>query len=783
MNVKTTVVLLILLIVGLGYVIVFHTDWLARKGQPPAVTAEDKFLLSKLGKVERLEVERPGSARLVLARSDDKWRLVEPVSAPALAWQVNSLVSRLSGLRFLRKDAPDQPDFPKDDLTHLSAPLATVSLTDEKGQTYNLRVGRKLSISKNTYVQLDGDEHVYVVEADVAELLAKTANDYRETRVAQFATDQAVRLDVRGRQSYQLVKVGQKWSIDRPVSARADQGKVSSLLSDVSNITAEKFVNDAPTAADLAGYGLDQPRLAVTVALAPPTTQPASAHATSQPATAPAGEAKVIAVLFGNVAEKKAFAKLGDQPWVFQVGESTLKDLQPELAELRDKSVLELEGREISRLELSPPDNPGCVLEKSDDQWNMLTPFAGVCDQDAAGKLAAALKDLKAQEFVDSPATLAGFGLAPPAGTIVLHFQGSDKTTTLLIGRKSESGQTGFVRDAAGTSVAVIKAADYAELSRPAANYWTRQISELPAGAEVTQVELDRPTGSFTIQKGEGEKYKLTRPVAAPADEDNFKDLLSAVREVKADQVVSVAADLPQRFAKSKPIRVTLTYRVEVATSQPTTATAPSTRPATQAATHPTTAPATRPAPQYRSGQLTLAAAKEEGKSYVWRPGAKPLAVGELGGDFYDKLDAELRDRSVVHIQADQATGLTLVGPKGTLDFARAGEEWRYSPDAFVKIDGGKLTDFLGELGRLKAVRFAEYGEKADLKRFGLDKPAITVTVKTAEPKPLRLIVSATGPAGTKDRYAAGGDVPGVFVLSAGDVAKMEKTLADFKKD
>lgn len=783
MNVKTNVILLILLILCMAYVIFFHTDWFGREPPPADVAAVDESLTPDVGKVQRLILERPGEPGIVLVRREDEWRLLQPVDAPAIEWKVNSTVSKLTTLRYVRRHAlDDREGFPRDDLTHLSAPLWTATFSDDE-KSYALKVGRKLSMSTQTYVQLADDTHVYVVDADLAETLKKTANDYRETDVAKFPADKAVRVQIRAEQSCQLVKVDDKWALDRPLAARADQDKVKSLLGDISNISAEKFVKDAPTPLDLAGYGLDKPRLSVTVELVPPapTTAPATAPAATKPAPA---KGKVLTILFGKTADKKVFAKLADQPWIFQVDESKLENLQPKPIDLRDKVVLELAGREISRIEASPPGVAASTLEKVNGHWKIRKPFEGPCDDDAVEKLIANLTELKATGFVDKPAALAAYGLAPPAGKIVLHFRGSDKTITLLIGRKSQAGQTGFVRDATSRSVAVVESDDYAALVRSAAGYWTRTILELPAEAEITRVDLRRPDGNRAVRRGKEDKFELIRPVSAPADEDNVQALLDALKEIKADKIVALGKSLPARFAKAKRIRAMVTYRTTLPAPP---ATAPSTQPATSTApaTQPTTAtaPATQPVRYKTHPAVAVVAIRQDGKTYAWKEGASPIAVGELPGKFHDKLAAEMRDRTVLKIDPAKATSVKIGLEKLSLEFVRSGEKWQYTADTFAKVDAGKIENFLTELAKTRAIRFADYSEKPDLKRFGLDKPAATLAVGTDSGEAIRLSVSKTGPAGSNDRYAASSEVPGVFVLGAGDAGKMDKKLADFRKD
>jgi len=787
MNVKTTVILVVLLILCTGYVIVFHTGWFGpgtEKSKTPE--AAGRLLFPEVGRLQRVVLQRPGAKRIVLVRKDEKWRLVEPVDAPATGWRADSLVTTLTSLTYLAKYAPDEPDCPKDNLTSLTDPLHTVTFTTDKDRTYVLKVGRKPPLrSRQTYVQVKGDPHVYVVRGDLDESFGKSVWDFRDKSVAKFDVDKAVRVEIRGDVFYRLVKVDGKWALDKPVPARADQKKVKTLLRDISDLTVSKFVEASP--AGLGPYGLDAPRLAITVQLAPPKPAKSATTAPSQPATRPKPrKGRVIRLLFGAADEENVFAKLADSPEVFQFKRSDVKDLQPKLADLRDKRVMDLGEREITRLEIHLVAGTSATLEKVAEQWRMLRPFAGRCEQASVEELLKTLKDLQASEFRDNPATFAAFGLKPPKGRIVMHFRGSAETKTLELGRASDSGQMGFVRPAGGKSVAVVPANQYTKLLRPAAAYWSKTIFALPDKAEVVRLELSRPDGSFCLRRRADEKYELVRPVRADADADNVKNVLEALRSVKAGKVIALGKTLPKRFAKGKPIRVTLTYRLPVPTSapasRPTSAPAATTQPTTVAATQPTTSPASQPVrySEHRAGPLLVI--QQGDKSYVWVEGATPLAVGELDKGFHDKLAAEMRDRTVLRLDPDKAVSFTLRLEKTSLRFRRSGDVWRYESDPFVKIDAQKIREFFTELAKIKAQRFVSYRAKPDLRRFGLDRPAMSLSVTSETGRTVRLNIARTGPIGTPGMYASSSEVPGVFILAPEAGTKIKKSLGDFQK-
>ncbi len=778
MNVKTTIVLLILLILCAGYMLVFHAGWFDKDDKINGDADSDKRLTAKVGEIRQLVLERSGGEKIAFARRDGKWHITEPIDAPAADWTVDAVAKSVSSLQYVRKYADDDPECPRDDLTHLSAPQHTVTFTDDTDKTYTIKVGLNPPPppAGRTYVQLAGDKHIYVVETDLYSILDKAFAKYRLNYVARFENEQARRITVNGDENYQLVKTDNKWKIDAPVQARTDQEKVKALLNAVSDIQAEKFIDDNPK--NLAPYGLVNPRLIVTVELSPTPTP------STTPTTQPKG--KVISVAFGTGTDNKVFAKLADKPWVFQVNESSLADLQPKLSDLRDKNILDATGREITKVEITLSAGGSATLEKDKGKWRMLSPFAGGCENNAVHKLLITLQNLKAGEFRDNPTAIAAFGLKPPQGKITLHFRGSDRTETLLLGRISNSGQMAFVMASGSKSFAVISAADMAKLTKPSPAYWTKTISKLPEDTTITSVELDRPDGKFTIAKSDEGEFKLTKPVKAKTDAKNVGAILKAIRNIRADKIVALNENLPKRFAQAKGIRVEITTQhVPVPTTQPTTTSSPATQ---------TSQPTTRPA-QFDTHQASLMVIKDKGKSYVWSilldldaSGGefdfviRPIVVGELPGSFYDKLAAEMRDRTVLKIDAKKIVSLKMKLGKKSMEFVRAEKVWRYKADRFVKIDASKIEKFLAGLAEIKAKRFVDYSDKPKLNRFSLDSPAMILTLKTDKGKEITLKIARTGPVGTRGLYAVSSGLPGVFVLATETSAKMSKSLKDFQK-
>ena len=501
-----------------------------------------------------------------------------------------------------------------------------------------------------------------------------------------------------------------------------------------------------------------------------PTTQP------GEPAEPPK-KGKSYTLIVGEKTgkdEDEAYAAIGGEPTVFTVAASLLDDLQPKIVDLRNKQVLEVDTPDVSAVEIAL-EGESAKLAKVEGQWQMTAPVAGRASKDAVSELLDKIDDLKAEAFRDDVTSLARLGLETPAATITLHLAGKDQRVSLLVGAKSPSGEFTYVKRAAGKSAAAVPSDDVKPLLQGAATYWDRELLKLAPKAKIQKIGLTRTDGQFTLERDKEDAWALTAPLATKADGTRVNDIIDHLKDLKATKVVSIGPAVPQKYAKAKDavkVVFTTTRQVEVA-SQPASASAPATQPTSA------TAPAKKSFKEVKEEHV-LQVVKVDDHAYAWGKAGKIVAVGEFALKLHDDLTAELRDRQIWSIEADDVETLKVVVGKKTLQLERQEETWEYTIDALVKIDAEKIEDYLKDVKEITAERFTTHGP-ADPAKFGLNAPDVTLEIKTKDAK-TRVIISKMGPKDSKDRYAMADGVKGVFVLSEDTLSKISKTLEDVKK-
>jgi len=766
MKPKTTIVLAVLL--GVCIVLaLFSSDLFSPAKPPDEETAADKPLFDpKPGKAATLRIES-ARGQFAFEKTDDKWRITEPIAAKAEKWRVDDVADVFKDLK--ARPASDDVD---DDDAGLAAPRWTVTMTDEKGKAYKLLVGNPRPMaSDETYVRPAGSKQTFLAKVDFAYKLDKSLSDFRNDTVLELEADDIVHLTVTAAESYELVKKDDQWSLVKPVSAPADKDEVKKVLDEIARVTASEFVEDTPK--DLTLYGLDRPQLIAQVEMKP--EQPTDANASTQPATQPAKPGKKHGLAIGKRVGDKLYAKLTDQPTVFKVSEDTLKDLQPKIVSLRVKKVLRIDAADVTAVELDLPAGKAS-LAKSGGAWKMTTPLTGPADSDTVQKLLDALAGLKAENFEDTPDAAQYRGLTQPAAKVTARLAGKDQAVTLLIGGKSPSGEMTFVKPASGLAVAVVKTADLADLLAEPATYWDRSILKLPADAKVTRLELRRTDATYTLARpdGDSDAWTLSSPLAAAADTDQVNKIIDHLEDFKADKIVHLGKAVPDSFAKAEGI-----MQVVVTTAQ--TPETPATKPATQPTTGPATQPAAaKPTPVTRTHQVTVARVGLH--AYAWAKDAKVVTVGEFAPSLFNDLSADLRSKEIWEIDPNAIRAVRLLAGTDSLVLKKDGEKWTYATDPYVQLDAEKVNDYLKDIKELKAEKFAAHAAPADPKKFGLDKPWLTLELTDENGKKTAVTLSAKGATKTEDRYGTATTVPGVFEIAGDTIGKLSKKLADFKK-
>ncbi len=188
-----------------------------------------------------------------------------------------------------------------------------------------------------------------------------------------------------------------KWQITAPKLYQADQDVVTSLLSTLSALNADRLVGDKES--DPKQYGLDAPKVEVDI-----TGKSQGTRQLLLGDDTPAG---------GDV-----YAALASDPRVFTIASYNKSSLDKSLNDLRDKSLLTLNPDNVSRVDLVKKGEE-IEFDRTKDGWQILKPSSSPADSSAVNDLVRSLTNARMDLSASSDAA-AEFASGTGVGTAKL---------------------------------------------------------------------------------------------------------------------------------------------------------------------------------------------------------------------------------------------------------------------------------------------------------------------------------------------------------------------------
>lgn len=199
-------------------------------------------------------------------QSAGDWKLVQPMAARADAFAVDGLLDALTGLQKSRTlEKVDRA------ATGLDKPRATIRLKTADGETV-LRLGAEVPTGGELIAGVDGQDSAAVVSDTILTQVQRDPGSWRDKQLFRAGRDAISRITLTAPGSPTApitpIVLAQKdgaFRLERPFVDRADRDVSDNLYADLSGLTAETFIDDPRSPADL---GLQPPQAVVDVAFA-----------------------------------------------------------------------------------------------------------------------------------------------------------------------------------------------------------------------------------------------------------------------------------------------------------------------------------------------------------------------------------------------------------------------------------------------------------------------------------------------------------------------------------
>jgi hypothetical protein len=825
MNLKTTLALLVLVAAGIWLL------WtnpplppaLDPLPQPPAVSdAGTRAVLAELRPedITRIEVRR-SAGTTVLERKESGWQL--PGSWPPRAHEVNELVQTLGSLR--SRFEPEPLTEEKTAASYGLAPPALTILIDTKSGRYSLALGEKSEtdynnrFSRSTYLRLDDRPEAVRLAPGLIAQLDRPTDYYQKRRL--FPEEQVARepdkpkVEQLAAQSitvkeelaaeppplpgeekkqpvhFTVVRDKDTWKLTKPVSDRLDPASRDALLSAVPDIWAERFVGISPggvaalaagppwnlpagltaafwlTQGRLVQMGLHHPERTLIVKVGKEDTKtlliggqaPAQKREVVMPPMPgmPPGMPPRTQTVF----DRYRYAMLADNAQVFEVRDDKLKDVFVALDTLRDAQVARFNSGDAQKVEIEHAGET-IVLERdkdNKDDWKLRQPFAADADRDKVNDLLGKLSGLQARgKDVLDGASPKAYGLDKPDAVIKVTVEEKKKTgesetretrtITLRVGKHDTKEKKLYVQSDDWPRINLVEDSLAPLAVRPALAYRGKRVLDFKR-SDVAQIDVQEGKESFTLVH-QNEGWRLGPPLDTGADMTRGNGLADKLGRLETTEYVNEKpkADELAKYGLDRPAAVVTVRFVDKG----------------------------KPAQALRIGKSREGKegrfAQLEGKS------GRPAPVFVVAADLYQDLSGgslAYRPQQIWQLFAELITSVR-IRRAGAEEYrlTRDGPGWKISGPFEANALADTVKKMVEDLQEPRCQRYLTHSAK-DLADYGLDKPALSVTLTEMGGKEHTLLIGKSVGDKSEQRYAKLGKDTAIMEVASTLVREVDR--------
>ena len=351
--------------------------------------------------IDWIELETSDGVQARIERRDARWQLVSPVDFPADTVTLDSMASALADLAHEQTIEAGQ----RLELYGLGDGSRRIGL-GAGSRELSLRIGDQAPVGSSSYVARGADEAVFTTLSWRLNAFSEPLLDLRDRRVLAFDATAVRRIEVSWPAGgVSLERTPETWQIVAPLVTDADDERIDALLSDLSYLRTDGFVDEPLTAA---AAGLDEPAFAVTLVL-----------------EAAADEEDMRTLRFELGRERADGMRLarGSHATLYAIDADRINDFPRELVEYRDRELSRLVNSEVDSLELMfsrAGDGDGAggstvlvAVKRDEGSWLSEPPLR----DGVASDIVANLANLRASEIVAESVgeeERVGLGLSPP---------------------------------------------------------------------------------------------------------------------------------------------------------------------------------------------------------------------------------------------------------------------------------------------------------------------------------------------------------------------------------
>jgi len=410
-----------------------------------------------------------------------------------------------------------------------------------------------------------------------------------------------------------------------------------------------------------------------------------------------------------------------------------------ERVETRKGRVFQAEAADVTAMELKRREDT-VRLARAGEGWELKSPVIARGDRARVDETLTTVLTAKADREIDpKPAALGDFGLDKPAAEVTLTLK-DGKTLALQLGNKTPTGVWVYAREAGKPAVVALPDGVLREATKPVSEFRDRTILTIDR-KEVSGFDVAMPGETISVAHA-GEAWRITRPIALPADTEAIGDMFEKLTAAKVKEFAAEAPPSRTTYGLDRPLRLTIHTGRD----------------------------------KDRSSRTLLIGRTDDAKKgvYAMREGEDSvLLLPEDLAKAIPRTVAALRDKQLVAVDRDKVTRVDVESPKGVVTLTREKDRWTITAPQALPADQLEAGALLTRLRDLRAQGFLS--DDASAVARVLSKPTVKVTLTEQGKPPTTVLLgpSTERRGGAPSAYAA--------VAGRGPVVLVEgKALDDF---
>jgi hypothetical protein len=264
---------------------------------------------------------------------------------------------------------------------------------------------------------------------------------------------------------------------------------------------------------------------------------------------------------------------------------------------------------------------------------------------------------------------------------------------------------------------------------------------------QVDEIQIDASSGDKTTVKKENGGWQMTAPIATKADEAEISGVTRNLSTLEMTRVVDENPSDLKDYGLATP-----RIRVEFKTSGG------------------------------KPGGTLLVGEKSPtgGDLFVKRDGEKRVfLIPAYQEAAFNRGTFDLRDKTVLHFDRAKVDGVELVAEGHTIQLTKGTNEWKIVKPGQGKADFGTAEGLLTRMQSTQAKSFvAADATAADVKKYGLDKPAVTINLNAGSEKTTFVIGNKTA---DNTYYARDASKPVVVTVDAALVDELKRGVDTYR--